>query len=182
MFPGVGSVLHFYRSNGTGTKINLNFRSKIFGICSSSGAESIKTSPLALVYGGREFALVRIQGEECKLELIKSFPCEDWVNSIHLYDECGGDSLRLCLLTSHNSAFELLIQSNGHLETLNRSGCVDKCTLYSSLVSGESWEKTTVCGSNAFGELIIWNVHGGCLDAEVLVRLKAHNVNLISVF
>lgn len=131
---------------------------------------------VALVYGGREFALIRIKSEQNEIELIKSFETFDWISSIHVYKQ-NGDSLKICLLTGHNVVNEIIVNVTGKFEIINRSGCIDKCTLYSSLIHGSTWESTSICGSNAFGELVIWNVKSNTFDCDVATRLKAHNVS-----
>lgn len=175
---GVGNVLHLYNSNQKHRKseANLNFKSKIFGICSIGDATSQKLSPSVIVYGGREIALIEIHGEDDQLKIVHSFELTDWISTVHIYKCVGGESMRICLLTSHSLAIEFGINATGAIK-VNRSACEDKCTLYSSLIKGTEWDGTTCFGGTALGELIVWTVGGNCLDRTVQHRLSGHNVS-----
>lgn len=132
------------------------------------------------MYGGKELAILKLTNE-IEIELVSRVTINDWINAVRIYDPINDDEdqnqVRFCVLTSHSIALELEANANGNWTIGNKSGCIDKCTLYCSLVVGKKWSTTTILGGTALGELIIWSVKHNCMAQEVIHRLSGHNVS-----
>lgn len=130
------------------------------------------------MHGGRELAILR-HSVTNELELLQQFSISDWINSLHVYEQQAGDveTITFCVLTSHSVALQVSVSISGDWRVLSRSACVDKCTLYCSLIIGTEWNSTTILGGTALGELIIWTISDDDMDRKVLHRLSGHNVS-----
>lgn len=149
----------------------------MFGIRATSDATCDDATRLIVVFGGRELAIIDTS-DDCQLRLIRLFHTSDWISSVHLYNVDSTEStLRFCLLTGHSTALEIEANVKGEIKILNRSGCSDKSTLYSSLVFGNSWPSTTIFGGTALGQIVIWKPKNDFFGCEVIHRLSGHNVS-----
>lgn len=157
--------------------LNLNFKSKIFGIRSLSNATSENPSRFVVVYGGKELAILKNVGEP-NVELVQCLALNDWISTVHIYESTDETTIRCCVLTSHSFAMEIEANDSGGWEILNRSASVDKSTLYCSMLMGAHWSATIVFGGTALGELIIWSTKSGDLARDIIHRISGHNVSL----
>lgn len=157
-------------------QLNLKFKSKIYGICSLSDASWEKQSRFAVVYGGKELAILTNLGTP-NVEVVRCLQVSDWISTVHIYELIDGVTLRFCLLTSHSLAMEMELNESSVWKTANRSASMDKSTLYCSKVLGTNWSTTIVFGGTALGELIIWSVKSGDLAREIIHRVSGHNVS-----
>lgn len=174
---GVGNQLQAYALNENSSstirkQINVNFRSKIYAIASDDGTNGAKH---IVIHGGREIA-VAVLNDNNDFRIIKRLAFNDWISSVHLYKIVTDDAIKFCALTAHNVALEMEFELDGKWRIKNRQSCIDKCTLYCSLIFGNHWQNTTIFGGNAFGELIIWNIVDSLGACEILHRLSGHNV------
>lgn len=182
-YLGVGNELHQYYVDSKNTtihrKICLKFRCKIYGISKCNEPTVERSSSFVVVYGGRQLAIL-ILSPDNHLKLIKTLSLNDWISSIQVYkSELAPEKeseVSFCVVSAHSVASEFKINTNGDWSIVNKASCVDKCTLYSSVIIGDGWSKITVFGGTAFGELIIWKAHGDGMSREVLQRLTGHNV------
>lgn len=129
-----------------------------------------------VVHAGREIAVGTVDIDN-NVKILQKLVINDWISSVRLYDASNQDECRFCALSGHNVAMEFVVTATSRWSIVNKSACVDKCTLYCSYILGTEWENTTCFGGNAFGELIIWTVGVGSAR-DVLHRLSGHNVNI----
>lgn len=180
-FIGIGNELHQYCIESTGkthhVRLNLKFKSKIYGICSLSDAASEEPSCFVVVYGGRELAILANVGEP-NVNVLQCLALNDWISTVHIYKSIENATIHFCALTSHSLAMEIEANELGVWKIVNRSASVDKSTLYCSKVLGTQWSTTTVLGGTALGELIVWSVKSGDVAREIIHRLSGHNVSL----
>lgn len=127
-----------------------------------------------VVYAGREVAILLNQNKD--LKLVTRLELNDWISSVHVYEPTSNDSVSFCIVSAHSVASEFKVYSSGKWSIEHKSSCLDKCTLYSSLIIGSKWHETTIFGGTAFGELIIWRVNEEGSPCEVLQRVSGHNV------
>lgn len=180
-FAGIGNELHQYCIESTGkthhVTLNLNFKSKIYGIRSLSDASSERPSRSAIVFGGKELAILTNVGLP-NIQVLQCLVLSDWISTVHIYELSTDATIRFCALTSHSLALGIeASESNGSWKIANRSASVDKSTLYCSKVLGTQWPRTTVFGGTALGELIVWSVQNGDLAREIIHRVSGHNVS-----
>lgn len=180
LFAGIGNELHQYvltASNGTiHRKIDIKFTSKIYGIATLT-TPSDRQTPFFVIHAGREIAIGSIDATNT-VTIIQKLLINDWISSVRVYPASNQNECRFCALSGHNLAMEFIVSASGAWQIVNKSACVDKCTLYCSYVRGTQWTDTTCFGGNAFGELIIWTVGANGSTRNVLHRLSGHNVSL----
>lgn len=172
--------MHQYCIDPTGkthhVQLNLEFASKIYGICSLSDASREEPSRFVIVYGGRELAILTNVGKS-DVKILQCLALQDWISTLHIYEPTQDASTRFCVVTSHSFAMEIEADELGAWKILNRSASVDKSTLYCSKVLGADWASTTVFGGTALGELIVWSVQNEDVAREVIHRVSGHNVS-----
>lgn len=178
---GVGNEIHQYRIDSFGKtvlqQISSSFRCKIYGISSYQNElndQNESNQQFVVVYGGREVAIFLLR-DDLDLKLITRLTLNDWISTIRVYKPISNDVVSFCVVSAHSVASEFNVNINGKWSIEHKSSCVDKCTLYCSLIIGDSWEKTTIFGGTAFGELIIWTPNGES-PREVFQRVTGHNV------
>lgn len=157
-------------------QLNLEFKSKIYGIRSLSDASSENVSRFVVVYGGKELAILSKVGEP-NVEVLQYLALSDWISTVHIYEPTETATFRFCVLTSHSLAMEIDVDESGAWKMVNRAASVDKSTLYCSMVLGTQWSSTTVFGGTALGELIVWQVKSGDVAREIIHRVSGHNVS-----
>lgn len=138
-------------------------------------ATSERKAQYFVIHAGREIAIGTVDAENT-VNIVQKLVSDDWISSIQLYEPTNDDECRFCALSGHNLAMEFTISINKAWKILNKSACVDKCTLYCSYIQGTKWRNTICFGGNAFGELIIWAVGLNGSTQDVLHRLSGHNV------
>lgn len=118
-----------------------------------------------------------------KINIIKTLSLNDWISSVHVYKSelSESDQISFCVLSAHSVATEIEINQQGDWKVLNRSSCIDKCTLYCSKIVGDRWLETVIFGGNAFGELIVWTVGKDSQPRNVIHRLTGHNVSILII-
>lgn len=177
---GIGNELHQYCIESTTrthhVQLNLQFKSKIYGIRSLSDASHENASHFVIVFGGKELALLTKVGQP-DVELLQCLALNDWISTVHIYEPPEVATSRFCVLSSHSSAMEFEANETGAWKIANRSASVDKSTLYCSIALGTQWSTTTVFGGTALGELIVWSVKSDDLAREIIHRVSGHNVS-----
>lgn len=118
-----------------------------------------------------------------EINIIKTLSLNDWISSVHVYKSelSESDQISFCVLSAHSVATEIEINQQGDWKVLNRSSCIDKCTLYCSKIVGDRWLETVIFGGNAFGELIVWTVGKDSQPRNVIHRLTGHNVSILII-
>lgn len=177
---GIGNELHQYYTDVENKtihrQINLNFKTKIYGITSLPLNKDADTY-YVVVYAGRDAAVLSVTSEN-EVNVVKKLSLGDWISSIRLYKLNKCDRISFCVLSAHSVATEIEVNDSGEYEILNSSSCIDKVTLYCSMILGDKWLDTTLFGGTAFGELIIWTVGDSAHPRNVIHRLAGHNVTV----
>lgn len=160
--------------------MNLNFRSKIYGIeCFHDGSsrQTTTAAQFIVVHGGRHMALFILDIDN-QLKLVKQLTLNDWISSVRVYEPIAQDVISFCVLSAHSVASEFKVTTDGKWTIEHKNSCLDKCTLYCSLIIGNSWTETTFLGGTAFGELIVWQTNENEQQpSTILHRVSGHNVN-----
>lgn len=100
-------------------------------------------------------------------EKIQKLILNDWISCVKVYD-----SNNLLIVTGHNVAIELEIDTNNQVEIRQIVACEDNSTLYCAKIEGISYDTSLIFSGTALGELVLWNPK----KTNILYRIAAHNV------
>lgn len=119
---------------------------------------AVESDDLLLVYGCREFLLLSANrhsiSKDIKFNQLHKAFLSDWIIGARiLQTECTSEFV---LLTAHSVILRFMRNEGSNYELLERISCSDKAILYTSKLSGRTWEELVVLSGNAFGELLIW--------------------------
>lgn len=170
MISGIGHQLkYFYQKDGVFKthSFDIQFRDKICGI------EIVHdgTNQKICVYGGRYLAICELKNE--RISLIGKCKLTNVISSVRPNALNWTD---IDVVTTYNVAVKLRMNiSEGVLEIIRKSVCVERSTLYCSHIRSadaqDGWTSLRIFGGTALGEVLIWSPNESG-RSEILYRFS----------